>query len=583
MAIKPIQRYGKFTAPRADQSGEMRMRALAGLGKDIASLGSSIAQVKKYDLQEQQKLKDQQAVLDAPTVGFKQGQQALETGEYAQTLGAGATQRAASAQAGYIASFDNLFAQTIEDAKANAKDSSEFLNITQSALQGLLTGYSNLPPVWLERAETNAQQMINTAVGPIVKKETTIALEKNKLEFDASEQNVGNLQSNLAFQGDLSNLELSRKNQSLAHNLAIEQGIKADKIDTLKPDHIEKLQYQYFRGSLDRQIYDNDELSLDEKLEAAQGSINAMRDADSLAGINPNDAETTLILSKETQAKFADNLEKEMKDFFEAEKAKLQEKELADQIRGLQRNNEFIDSVMDSDLSIDELLVQVDREQLDTGQDLSDVRRYLNSKKAVEAQANPELTGQIIAQVYDLNADMEMEQDGSRYLNGLRNIKMDIMRKRANGELSAANELTLLKQIKTLTSAKSAEATTLLASNWYKASSAVKKSVAPEDYGIAIRNLHFMVEEQIEQYRQENNGAEPTRQTIQTYWNSSAVTAANQVNSDRRQKTLEKLQAPQQTRLPVVSSQDDYDKLKSTQGVGTRYFNSIKGEVEQIR
>jgi hypothetical protein len=565
MAIKPLKRYGKFTAPRRDQSGEIAMRALAGLGEDITRLGGSIAQVKKVETQQAQKLKDQQAVLDAPTVGFEQGQKALDTGEYAQTLGAGATQRAASAQAGYIASFDNLFAQTIEDARSTAQNSTEFLNMTQGALDGLMQGYGNLPPAWLDRAQTNAQQMIKTAVGPIVKKETAIALENNKIEFDASEQTIGNLQSNLAFQGDLANLELSRTNQSLAHNLALEQGIKADAIDTLKPSHIENLQYQYFRGSLDRQIYDNDELSLDDKLEAAQGSINALRDADSLAGINPNDAETSLTLSKETQAKFADNLEKEMKDFFEAEKAKLQEKELADQINGLQKKNEFIDSVMDSDLPIDELLVKVNKEQIDTGQDLADLRRYLNSKKSVEAQPNPELTGRIIAQVYDINADMEMEQDGSRYLNALRNIKMDIMQKRASGELSAANELALLKQIKTLTSAKSAEATTLLASNWYKASNAVKKSVAPEDYGLAVRAMHFMVEEQIEQYRQDNNGAEPPQQMVQTYWNSSAVTAANQVNSDRRQKTLEKLQTPQQTKLPVVSSQDDYDKLESGQ------------------
>jgi hypothetical protein len=71
MAIKPIQRYGKFTAPRADQSGEIRMRALAGLGKDIASLGSSIAQVKKYDLQEQKKLKEQQAVGEGIEAGLR--------------------------------------------------------------------------------------------------------------------------------------------------------------------------------------------------------------------------------------------------------------------------------------------------------------------------------------------------------------------------------------------------------------------------------------------------------------------------------------------------------------------------------
>ena len=76
MAIKPIERFGKFTPPRPDQSGEIRMRALAGLGKDIASLGSSIAQVKKYDLEEQKIVAEQEAAVE----GQKLGQQAALEG-----------------------------------------------------------------------------------------------------------------------------------------------------------------------------------------------------------------------------------------------------------------------------------------------------------------------------------------------------------------------------------------------------------------------------------------------------------------------------------------------------------------------
>ena len=55
MAIKPIERFGKFTPPRPDQSGEIRMRALAGLGKDISSLGRSYAQVKASERREEEK------------------------------------------------------------------------------------------------------------------------------------------------------------------------------------------------------------------------------------------------------------------------------------------------------------------------------------------------------------------------------------------------------------------------------------------------------------------------------------------------------------------------------------------------
>lgn len=575
MAIKPIKRYGKFTAGALDRSGEIRMRALAGLGEQLQDIAVG------YGQREKEK-KAEKARLEAPTVGYREGEKALVEGEYTPSEGAGAAQRMTAAQAGYVASFDNLFAKTIEDAKNTAADSTEFLNITQGALDGFMEGYSNLPPIWLDRAKTNAQQMMKSAVNPMIKRETKAALENNKLEFSASEQNVGNLQSNLAFQGDLTGLQTSRNNQAIAHDSALSQGISSDDIETRKPKHIENLQYQYFRGSLERQIYDNDELSLDKKLDAAQGSINALREAKSVAGINPDDPETSLTLSKETQAKFADNLEKEMKAFFEGEEAKLKANTLADQVRSLKRNDEFIDSVMDSDLDIDELINNVNREQAETGQDLSDVRRYLNSKKALDAKSNPLATGEIIAQIYDLNADISMEQDGARYLNGLQNIKMDIMKKRADGELSKADETALLKQIQQLTSAKTAEATNLLASNWYKASSMVKKSVAPEDYGLAIRALHFEVEGMIEQYREEND-AEPTRQQIQSFWNTGALNATNLIAQDRRQKALERLQVKQPQTLPTVSTQQEYDDLKARLGVGVRYFNSVKGIVQETQ
>ena len=138
------------------------------------------------------------------------------------------------------------------------------------------------------------------------------------------------------------------------------------------------------------------------------------------------------------------------------------------------------------------------------------------------------------------------------------------MKKRADGELGQADETALLKQIQTLTSAKTAEATQVLSLQWYKASSMVKKSVAPEDYGLAIRALHFEVEGMIEQYR-EDNDAEPTRQQIQTFWNTGALNATNLIAQDRRQKALERLQQPTQLTIPVITTQEQYDKLESGQ------------------
>ena len=69
MAIKPIERFGKFTPPRPDQSGEIRMRALAGLGKDISSLGRSYAQVKASERREEEKVQaEADALLQQQTI-----------------------------------------------------------------------------------------------------------------------------------------------------------------------------------------------------------------------------------------------------------------------------------------------------------------------------------------------------------------------------------------------------------------------------------------------------------------------------------------------------------------------------------
>jgi len=47
MAIKPITRYGKFTPTGVDKSGETRMRALAGLGKQVYDITRDVAKTKR--------------------------------------------------------------------------------------------------------------------------------------------------------------------------------------------------------------------------------------------------------------------------------------------------------------------------------------------------------------------------------------------------------------------------------------------------------------------------------------------------------------------------------------------------------
>jgi len=109
MAIKPIQRYGKFTAPRADQSGEIRMRALAGLGKDISSLGRSYAQVKASERREEEKVQaEADALLQQQTINRTRLDHDAHLRELVETHKDDPTQFLANATAYTNATFEGM-------------------------------------------------------------------------------------------------------------------------------------------------------------------------------------------------------------------------------------------------------------------------------------------------------------------------------------------------------------------------------------------------------------------------------------------------------------------------------------------
>jgi hypothetical protein len=67
MAIKPIVRYGKFTPTGVDRSGEIRMRALAGLGEEVYDITRDVVKTKR----------EQEAAVE----GQKAGQEAALEGK----------------------------------------------------------------------------------------------------------------------------------------------------------------------------------------------------------------------------------------------------------------------------------------------------------------------------------------------------------------------------------------------------------------------------------------------------------------------------------------------------------------------
>ena len=74
MAIKPITRYGKFTPTGVDRSGEIRMRALAGLGEQVYDITRDVVKTKrKQEAAVEGQKAGQEAALEGKDVELRSG------------------------------------------------------------------------------------------------------------------------------------------------------------------------------------------------------------------------------------------------------------------------------------------------------------------------------------------------------------------------------------------------------------------------------------------------------------------------------------------------------------------------------
>lgn len=184
------------------------------------------------------------------------------------------------------------------------------------------------------------------------------------------------------------------------------------------------------------------------------------------------------------------------------------------------------DVVFDENKPIQEKITLINKMDLEgavSSEWATEARRYLKSQELVDT--NAEEMADIISQIYDVNAKSEI--DSKEYLIGIKNIKQNIMQKRASGKLSATDEQKLLNQIKTLTSAKTAQATQNIAYSFGDANDLIKNSLPPEYRGQATRELFYMTEGK-------------TNLTDQEY-KAKARTIVDIINNGRRTKTIQSI------------------------------------------
>jgi len=583
MAIKPITRYGKFTPTGVDRSAETRMRALAGLGGQTMKLAVGAAEREKTERKAEEK---EQAVLQAPEVGYAEGEQALATGVYTPSLGHGAQKRQVAARAGYLASFENAMQQTINDAVAQSNgDYQEFSNISNGALDGMMQAYTNLPEEWKDKAYKQVARNIELAGAPILKAQNKFNFEKNETEFLQAENTRSNTEINLAFNGNYEALNDARSTNLEAINTAMQGGITSEKIKSDKPAHLAALRLQISRGEFHRGVIETEqEIETPEdviqRVQIGEQFIESLRDKETLYVIDPNDSTKKVAVSQDEKETIIEQLENDLKDFSEGETKKAEGKQASNRLAQINAYNGYQTTVLDSEISDEQKLVDITKGEMDGTFDRDGARKlraYVNSSKALNAVTNPEKYGTLISQLYDLNANLDLDENGEAYLKGLNNINDQVIEMRTNGQLSQSDENKFRSQMDNLTNAKKAKATVAIRESWYKADKILTESLPPELTGEGTRLLFEEV--QAEKARLESEGMTIVANDEMKLWEQLAPKVANDLLERRRTEVMQQIQneivppVTPATELPQVSTQGDYNDLRS----GTLYFNVVKG------
>lgn len=586
MAIKPIKRYGKFTPTGVDKSDQARLEALAGIGKTVSDAAMGLGQIsarnKQQEINKQEASKKLQAELDAPQAGYQEGGTAATTGVYTPTLGYGAKRRQTAAQAGYIASFENSMNQTIQQAVVDAKgDPQAFRKTTDGALSGMLQAYNNLPQEWRNKAELSIRRKIDLAEAPILKKYNAIQLEKNEAEYAQSQADRATLESNLAFNGNFEALSQERETTMLSVDAAIEGGIKIEKINVNTDEHLSKLRLQISRGMFHRQFIETEAeitspADIAQRVRDGEATIDRLRNQEAMYINDPNNTKGKTLISKEEQGEIVKALQTDLKAFADRQTAILDNKTQADKINSIKATNDMQEQILGDELDTNEKLVLIAEQEIISGVSGEKLRRYVNARDKLENTTNPETYTPLLQMAYDLNAQYTMTGESEDYLVGLGNLNELVMDAVIKGEISQIDEVSLRKQLTTLTTAKLAGATAEVADTWSKHTNQLKDLAPASYYNTSVRLLFNSVQAQITEAEENPENLDKrgnlNRDIVNSIWEQTTpriIDAVKQMESNDKQTLLRSI-----TARPLITTQAQYDKLPS----GSLYFNVNTGK-----
>jgi len=197
-------------------------------------------------------------------------------------------------------------------------------------------------------------------------------------------------------------------------------------------------------------------------------------------------------------------------------------------LKQIENQNTFMDLISDPEQTTEQKILQINKADL-TGQITEEfgeeARRYLNSVEKINATTDPKLMADIVTRMYDLNAMSDMSE--ADYLEGVKNIKQEIISLRADGKLSGDDELKINNQMKTLMSNKISEATQAISFLFGEANKMIESQLPPEMRGEATRALFYSTA----------GKQEATQEEYKAY----ARKIIDGINSQRRDNTVKKI------------------------------------------
>ena len=562
MAQKPIGYYGEFRPTSIDTSAARRIEAIAGLAGQVGDIATAFG---KKKVAEQRFLEEKNEIVAAEKAAKLAGNASaisatpLELREYddVQTYEQDRVFNA-TAEAAYTAGIQNEITGIVSRAAAaNPEDIEGYRNLTKSGMSGLL----GVAPEEMRPAfESYFSQVNQTSASRIWK-----AQQKKQNDIDSA-----TIQTALVDQSvNLVNLARSNDTEQLRNagliwaetvKQAIAKGlVKGTAFATQTTQLRDRLATQSALGRFDS-IITNEEQTVEQRIASGQNVIDQINDKDTFQVEDPFDPEKMITLDADEKDALVKDLESELKDFESEEIKKVESEIQASRFTQIANYSSAMETVQDVSISDDDKIFAIAESEMKGSIGREEgvlLRRYVNSAKALNAITNSEVMGDIVARAYDLNADFDMDANSNNYLQGVNNLREDILIARSRGDLTSDDELKLNNQLKTLTAAKIAGATSEIANANSRADRTIKESLQPDLWGVARRDLLDAV--RLRKQEIEEEGRTVTRREEINLWSELAPSVVAGIQEKRRGESIERVNRI--LTIPTVTTQAEFDAL----------------------